>query len=249
MTPGDIANMNDDIFADGIDGVHGLRRRARTRLWYRALPPVETIADHLRVAIEHAPHLAVTAPDLVDAVRVHAIYGGSNDFTDLLVGEWPSEEIDTDSVVAEQPALSTEERQSRMLRRLGSHHDIAPVAAEQTIEEMPAPLTDWRRAPRNAPTLLLAASALLDGRRPGPILSPGSQYRVLFAEDGIVGLEVKDVDGNSAVGYCNAVDLTCIEPMVVNLSNGRAKSTTKQRLQRIGKGFSQVTGSLGGFIS
>ena len=241
--------MNDDIFADGIDGVHGLRRRGRTRLWYRALPPVEAIAEHLRIAIEHAPHLTVTAPDLVDAVRVHAVHAGSNDFTDLLVGEWPSEEIDADSVIMEQPVLSTEERQMRMLRRLGSHHDIAPVAAIPTNPEIPAPLTDWRRVPRNAPTLLLASSPLLDGRRPGPILSPGLQYRVLSAEDGIVGLEVLDADGKSAAGYCNAVDMTCIEPMVVNLANGRAKSTTKQRLQRIGKGFSQVTGSLGGFIS
>ncbi|MCC6790736.1 MAG: hypothetical protein IT336_03570 [Thermomicrobiales bacterium] len=238
--------MYEDIFADGIDGVHGLRRRARTRLWYRALPPVESIADHLRVAIEHAPHLAVTAPDLVDAVRVHPIH---NDFTDLLVGEWPSEEIDGDSVIAEQPALSTEERQTRMLRRLGSQHDIAPVPADPVVGDLPEPMTDWRIVPRNAPTLLLASSALLDGRRPGPILAPGAKYRVLSAEDGVVGLEVMDGEGNSAAGYCNAVDLTCIEPMVVSLANGRAKTTTKQRLSRIGRGFSNVTGSLSGFIS
>lgn len=241
--------MNEDIFADGIDGVHGLRRRARTRLWYRALPPVDTIAEHLRVAIEHAPHLTVTAPDLVDAVRIHAVHANSNDFTDLLVGEWPSEEIDTDSVVSQGPALSTEERQSRMLRRLGSQHDIAPVAVAPIVTDIPEPLTDWRFVPRNAPTLLLASTALLDGRRPGPILAPGNKYRVLSAEDGVVGLEVMDADGSSAAGYCNAVDLTCIEPMVVNLANGRAKSTTKQRLSRIGKGFSNVTGSLSGLMS
>jgi hypothetical protein len=241
--------MNEDIFADGIDGVHGLRRRARTRLWYRALPPVELMADHLSVAIEHAPHLTVTAPDLVDAVRIHAVHVNSNDFTDLLVGEWPSEEIDGDSVVAEQPALSTEERQTRMMRRLGAQHDIAPVTVDPVVADMPEPLTDWRFVPRNAPTLLLASTVLLDGRRPGPILSPGSKYRVLSAEDGVVGLEVMGADGTSAAGYCNAVDLTCIEPMVVGLANGRGMSTTKQRLSRIGKSFSNVTGSLGGFIS
>lgn len=241
--------MNDNIFAGGIDGVHGLRRRARTRLWYRALPPVDGIVERLRVAFELAPNLTVTDPDLIDAMRVRAIGLDSGDQTDLLVDERPSEEIDTDTVVSERPSLSDEERRIRMLRRLGSHHDIGPVSADDPATEQPQALTDWRLVPRNAPSLLLASSALLDGRRPGPVLAPGSQYRVVSAEAGIAGLEVMDASGETAVGYCNAIDLTCIEPMILALASGRARVSTRQRLQRIGKSVSHVTGSLGGFIS
>jgi hypothetical protein len=114
---------------------------------------------------------------------------------------------------------------------------------------MPAPLTDWRFVPRNAPTLLLAATALLDGRRPGPILAPGCQYRILSASDGVVGLEVRCADGLAAAGYCNAVDMVCIEPMVVNLADGRWKTSTKLRLQKLTKGLTQVTGTLGAMMS
>ena len=238
--------MYDDLFADGIDGIHGLRRRERTRLWSRATPPREIIPNHLRVAIEHAPHLTVTVPDLVESARIHAVFSGRQAFTDLLVCEGPAAKM-TDALIDVQPALSTEERQTRMLRRLGAQHDIEPLADNQKPASAPEPLTDWRWVPHNAPTLLLSETALLDGRRPGPILAPGCQYRVLTAVEGVVGLEVMQADGATASGYCNAVDLTCIEPMLVHLAGGGGrKVTTKQRFKQ---GISQVSSTFSGLMS
>ena len=179
---GDSMMTDDDIFADGIDGIHGLRRRERTRLWFRALLQVNDIPDHLRSAIELAPHLAVTAPDLVEAVRIHAVRPGDDHYTDLLVGEFTS-----DVVLDLRPEMSTEERESRIRRRLGAEVDAAPVAAEPPAQDVREPLTDWRQVPRNAPTLLLSATELLDGRRPGPILGPGYQYRVFSAAEASPG--------------------------------------------------------------
>jgi hypothetical protein len=125
------------------------------------------------------------------------------------------------------------------------------LTTELTPAEEPAQtaLTDWRIVTRNAPTLLLASTSMLDGRQPGPILGPGSEYRVLSAVDGIVGLEVRDEHGATATGYCNAVDLICIEPMVVNLANSGWKQSTKSKLSRVTKGLSNVTGSLNLFAS
>lgn len=238
--------MYDELFADGIDGIHGLRRRERTRLWYRAMPPAIGIPDHLRAAIEHAPHLTVTAPDLVEAVRIHAVFSGHDAFTDLLVSEALPAKV-TDALIDVRPSASAEERQSRMLRRLGAHLDIEPIADETTPVSTAEPLTDWRSVPRNAPTLLLSETALLDGRRPGPILAPGCRYRVLSAEEGVIGLEVMQADGAVASGYCNAVDLTCIEPMLVHLAGGGGrKVTTKQRFKQ---SISQVTSTFSGLMS
>src|SRR5215203_5915785 len=238
--------MYDDLFADGIDGIHGLCRRERTRLWYRAMPQTEIIPDHLRVAIEHSPHLTVTAPDLVEAVRIHAVYSGLDAFTDLLVGEGPTMNL-TDALIDIEPALTVEERQSRMLRRLGTHLDIEPIDGADAPTSSVEPLTDWRSVPHNAPTLLLSETALFDGRRPGPILAPGCQYRMLSAVEGVVRLEVMQADGAVASGYCNSVDLACIEPMLVHLAGGGGcKVTTRPRFKQ---SISQVTGTFSGLMS
>jgi hypothetical protein len=240
--------MNDELFADGVDGIHGLRRRARTRLWYRTLPPVELIPEHLRAAIQNAPHLNVTAPDLVQVARVQALQGSFDDFEDTFLGEWPADLPNVS--INDDVVLSSHERQTRLLRRLGAEFDPAAMTAEPpAAEAAEAPLTDWRIVARNAPTLLLASTNMLDGRQPGPILGPGREYRVLSAVDGIVGLEVRDEDGATATGYCNAVDLICIEPMVVDLATAGWKKSTKQKLSRVTKGLSNVTGSLISFAS
>ena len=49
-----------------------------------------TISRITRHAIELAPHLAVTAPDLVEAVRIHPVRPEHNVYTDLPVGEFTS---------------------------------------------------------------------------------------------------------------------------------------------------------------
>lgn len=223
--------MDDALFADGIDGVHGLRRRARTRLWFRALPKVDTVPDHLREAIENAPHLTVTAPELVQAVRVHAVHDSQPVGTDLLISEEPGRT---------EPLLSPEERQERLRRRLGNQHQMSGAPAQPQTTA----LTDWRVVRRNAPTLMLAATSLLDGRKPGPILGPNCEYRVVSANDGVVGIEVRMADGVTEVGYGNSVDFMCIEPMVAHLGENGKRVSTKERLQRITRGLTSVTGAL-----
>jgi len=232
--------VDSGIIADGTDGIRGLRRRERTRLWFRTLPAVETIPDHLRRAIELAPHPTVTAPDLVESDQTHAVSAG----TDLLVGEWLIAE-QGDAVLDVQPALTTTERQDRIRRRLGTQLD-APLIDPEPTPARPEPLTDWRMVPRNGPRFVLSATEVLDGRRPGPRFGPGCRYRVFSAAEGIAGLEVMQADGAIAAGYCNAVDLICVEPMLVNLAGGGRKFTTKQRFRQ---GLSQVTNSLSGLMS
>lgn len=247
MLEGDFEAMTNELYEDGVDGIHGLRRRERTRLWYRMLPPVDLIPEHLRAAIQNAPHLSVTAPDLYEVARVQAIQDSSIEFEDTFLGEWPADLPNVS--IHDDFELSSSERQTRLLRRLGSQFDPSAMTAEleSPEEQTQAPLTVWRIVTRNAPTLLLASTSMLDGRQPGPILGPGSEYRVLSAVDGIVGLEVRDETGVSATGYCNAVDLICIEPMVVNLATAGWKKSTKQRLSRVTKGLSNVTGTLMSF--
>ncbi len=223
--------MDDALFADGIDGVHGLRRRARTRLWFRALPPVDTVPDHLREAIENAPHLTVTAPELVQAVRVHAVQDSQPVGTDVLISE---------ETGRTEPLLTPEERQERLRRRLGNQHQLSASPAQPQT----AALTDWRVVRRNAPTLMLAATSLLDGRKPGPILGPNCEYRVVSANDGVIGIEVRMADGVTEVGYGNSVDFMCIEPMVAHLGENGKRVSTKERLQRITRGLTSVTGAL-----
>jgi hypothetical protein len=235
--------MDNELFVDGVDGVHGLRRRERTRLWYRALHPSDLIPDHIRAAIQNAPHLTVTAPDLVEIARVQPVRGGVADEQDTFLGEWPAD-LPKDGE-REDVTLSAHERQTRLLRRLGAQFDPTTMTADLQLPAEPATaLTDWRIVARNAPTLLLASTSMLDGRQPGPILGPGSEYRVLSADDGVVGLEVRNEGGAIATGYCNAVDLICIEPMVVSMATAGWKKSTKQRLSKVTRGLSSMTGSL-----
>ena len=116
-----------------------------------------------------------------------------------------------------------------------------PKAAE------PEGLTGWRDAPRYCPILLLSANAILDGRIPGPILGPGTKYRILTVTEGVVCLQVRMLDGQVGMGYCNAVDLMCYEPDIMYLRRevpaGR-RYTARLNLSRISQRLSGVTGSL-----
>lgn len=234
--------MTDRLFEEGIDGVHGLRRREHSRLWYRATTEDEIVSEHVRSAIQNAPHLSVVAPELLAAARQTPVDGWYGETHDVVIHEWP---VDAPSVAAPVAFGTSDDRQERILRRLGEQHNIQPAPVVHIEHETPqAAITDWRNVPANAPTLLLAASSLLDGRMPGPILGPGTTYRILSTGDGIIGLEVRSADGTSQVGYANAVDLACMEPMVLGLAGQGWKTSTKSRLQKITKGLSHVTGSL-----
>lgn len=235
--------MDDVMFEDGVDGIHGLRRRERTRLWYRALPPAETLADAARAAAQYDAYLseggslAAVEPEI------------SQDVIDTFLDEWTAEA--TVPASSEATALTTDERRERLLRRLGTFHDITPVDRSATVAPVVerTAITAWRNVPRTAPTLLLAQSPLLDRIAAGAVLAPGTAFRVLSAEDGVVEVEVMAEDGVRASGYCNAIDLACIDPMIVHLAGVGRRLTTKERLGRIGRGIGHVTGSLMGHSS
>jgi hypothetical protein len=69
----------------------------------------------------------------------------------------------------------------------------------------------WRTVPNGAPSLLLARSHHLDLQDPGPVLEPGVSYRVDGFRNGIVALRTLHRDGSTGFGFCNSVDLICID--------------------------------------
>jgi hypothetical protein len=121
--------------------------------------------------------------------------------------------------------------------------DSAPKAQSGEIKA----LTDWRDAPRHCPILLLSANQILDARVPGPLLGPGTKYRIVTVTDGVVCLQVEALDGQVGLGYCNAVDLMCYEPDIMYLRGEKRSGrryTARLNLSRISHRISGVTGSL-----
>jgi hypothetical protein len=221
-----------------MDGVHLLRKRRHTRLWYRAMP-----------ADVHAPSALPTATcasgtDLLVHVAVAAEEAVWEEFfAESLPGPAP-----VVAALAETAPLLPES--ARQTRRLGPTHPaakapadpIAPPAAESEAEET------WRIVPATAPSLLLSATDLLDARTPGPVLRPGCRYRVAGVQNGIVGLYVTDPDGKIGLGFCAAVDLICIDGRFQRYRAGRTTDVSnnpfRARMQRFTGGLSQATTSL-----
>jgi hypothetical protein len=127
---------------------------------------------------------------------------------------------------------------------------LAETTAESHDAALPAnveALTDWRDAPRHCPILLLSANPILDARAPGPLLGPGTKYRIVSVADGIVCLQVDALDGRIGIGYCNSVDLICYEPDILYLRGEKRtgrRSTARLNLSRISQRIAGVTGSL-----
>lgn len=108
-------------------------------------------------------------------------------------------------------------------------------------------LTDWRDAPRHCPILLLSANPILDARVPGPLLGPGTKYRIVSVADGVVCLQVEALDGKIGLGYCNAVDLICYEPDIMYFRGDkrtRKRGSARLHLSRVSQRIAGVTGSL-----
>jgi hypothetical protein len=86
---------------------------------------------------------------------------------------------------------------------------------ESAVFSSPSPLgsewDEWRTVPNGAPSLLLARSHHLDLQDPGPVLEPGVSYRVDGFRNGIVALRTLHRDGSTGFGFCNSVDLICID--------------------------------------
>lgn len=202
-----------------VDGVDVLLKRDRTRLWYRAKSPIE---------LSMSPVEALSQGKPVTAVRIVRAEPGPAHHTDRLVRE----SVARPRITAELAALLDE-------------HSAA-IEIEAGFDESQA-LTEWRDAPTHCPVLLLSASPILDARNPGPILGPGTQYRILAVTDGVVALKVAAIDGHVGVGYCNSVDLICFEPDIVYFRRERQTGklgTAKLGLNRLSQRISGVTGSL-----
>lgn len=205
---------------DPIDGVDELHKRERTRLWYRAQPVTELLVDPVQALVAGKP---------VTAVRVIKAEPASPRHTDRLVRETVSRPRATADLV-----------------RILDEASLQPEATEE-FDEAHA-LTEWRDAPAQCPVLLLSATSLLDARNPGPILGPGTSYRILTVSDGVVMLKVATLDGHQSIGYCNAVDLICIEPEIVNLRRERQTGklgTARLNLSKLTQRITGATGSLG----
>jgi hypothetical protein len=131
--------------------------------------------------------------------------------------------------------------------------DLPLAATDQTAVLRAASEDEWRTVPDSAPSLLLAASALLDARTPGPVLRPGARYRVAGIQNGIVGLHVTDRDGENVLGYCAAVDLSCIDSRFARHKPGRtfrvSRNPFRARMQRLTGGLSQATTTVLGTAS
>lgn len=202
-----------------IDGVDLLRKRARTRLWYRQrAEPVETIS-----ALE-----TLAQGGAVSAVRI-------------IKGDPAPRSLGTDRLVRDSASLK-----ANLRKAVGETAD----GIEQPSANPSAPaLTDWRDAPSHCPVLLLSASTLLDARNPGPILGPGARYRIMSLKDGVAALEVASLDGHVGAGFCNSVDLTCVEPNIANLrreGGGIGRGTARLSLNRISQRLAGVTAALVG---
>ncbi|MDQ2683993.1 MAG: hypothetical protein M3Y37_10750 [Chloroflexota bacterium] len=200
--------------SDMIDGVDGLHKRDRTRLWYRARSPIDS-------SLTRAEALPAGKP--LSALRI---------------------------IKAESPTPSEQARppRTRITAELAAILDSAPAPAQtDTLIDESHALTEWRDAPVHCPVLLLSASSILDARNPGPILGPGTSYRILSVNDGVAALKVASLDGQIGVGYCNAVDLICFEPDIVYYRRERQTGklgTARLGLNKLSQRISGVTSAL-----
>jgi hypothetical protein len=168
----------------------------------------------------------------------------------------PVEEVSPLEALAQHRAISAAIGTDRLVResvslRANLQRAVGETAggAEPPAERATAPLTSWRDAPTHCPVLLLSASSLLDARNPGPILGPGARYRILSLNDGIAALEVAALDGQVGAGFCNAVDLTCVEPNIAHLrreGGSRGRQTARLNLNRLSQRLAGVTAALVG---
>jgi hypothetical protein len=209
-----------------MDGVHLLRKRQHTRLWYRQMPARD------EPSFGGALARPLTAAEEVAWAEL------LGETVDMPAAPEPTAQPPDESAPAPQgPA--------RRARRFGRPEPSVASATDQTAVPRPQVETEWRVVPEAAPSLLLAATELLDARTPGPVLRPGARYRVAGVQNGVVGLYVTDPDGESGLGFCAAVDLVCIDARFASYKMGRAfdapPNPFRARIQRLTGGLSQAT--------
>jgi hypothetical protein len=220
-----------------MDGVHVLRKRKNTRLWYRQMPvqPQRTIKPTASTADNDA--------DQSKDETWEQLFGESNDpaFIDAPVVD-----------VAVPPATSDIKTLPTAPIAVEIPNPAPPAPGNQKLSTAPTtPDGDgWRTVPNAAPSILLSATELLDARTPGPVLHPGVRYRIVAVKNGIVGLDVFDPtgeEGDSGFGYCSTVDLICIDRRFAGYQPGRGfdpAAPFRSRVTRLTGSLSHATTSL-----
>ena len=162
---------------------------------------------------------------------------------------WEGHRRETAVATADEAPARTRTGQLRSMEALQATLEQAetPAPTRQPVDEIRT-LTDWRDSPRHCPVLLLSSTTLLDARQPGPLLGPGTKYRIVTVNDGVVCLQVEALDGQVGLGYCNAVDLMCYEPEIMYLRPDKRsrRQTARLGLSRLSQRITGGTGSLGG---
>jgi len=204
-----------------IDGVHFLARREQTRLWYRLSQDDGQIVSPVDVVAQER---------LASAVRVIRTERPIGPGTDRLIRE----------VVQPSRALAD-------LQQMLDAPETAPVIADDSGSA--AALTDWRTTPTRSPVLLLSASAILDARNPGPILGPGTRYRIMDVTNGVVSLQIAKLDNQVSAGFCNIGDFMSVDPEIAYYRRTRQTGrlgTARLGLNKISQRLSGVTASTAG---
>ena len=162
---------------------------------------------------------------------------------------WEGHRREAPAATAEEAPPRTRTGQLRSMEALQASLEQAetPPPTRQHIDEIRT-LTNWRDSPRHCPVLLLSSTTLLDARQPGPLLGPGTRYRIVTVNDGVVCLQVQALDGQIGLGYCNAVDLMCYEPEIMYLRPDKRsrRQTARLGLSRLSQRITGGTGSLSG---
>lgn len=155
---------------------------------------------------------------------------------DLLVSAPEAAPIDDQLAEIAQIALAAGRRQ-----QASSESALLALHAPETP---PAPLDEagfWSVAPANCPALMLSVSPALTGQFAAENLSPGSQYRIVSVSNGVALVEVLGSDGAVVGGYCNTVDLACINSAFAGhrsgSGNGARAASGKFRLAHLSQAF------------
>lgn len=217
-----------------VDGVHELKQRSNTRLWFRDEGRTRKIAE------------AAEAAALDEAAALAEVEQGLSVVTDEIA----------EAVQAVIAAPSEPEPVSLASRRAGTDRLVSEtITLPHSPTAIPAARADgiadeeldWRPAPERMPILMLSASPIMDHRGPGPILGPGCHYRVLSVVSGVVGLQVMNRHGETSIGYANAIDMRCVDPTLADGSWQRSRTSTgRLRLTRLSQGLANATGQLFG---
>ena len=224
-----------------MDGAPVLRKRQHTRLWYRAIPGP--------AAVTARP----AANQSVDIAGDDDIFADEAAWAEILAEPLaiapPSAPVAAPAVVSVPAPVESGRHVKRLGRIDAAAQQTAVLPSAVLAPATPAPiLDDWRTVPDAAPSLLLSATELLDARNPGPVLRPGARYRVASVQNGVVGLQVAEFDGEIGLGYCAAVDLICIDPRFSGHKSGRSfggsSPSFKSKVQRLTGGLSEAATSL-----